>query len=80
MMGKTLKQLNVYNAYGVNVIEIRRIAKQGAALRKVEQFALADVELQTETCFTSAVRPNVLTCSLPKMPCCRKNRMRPLPD
>ena len=48
MMGKTLKQLNVYNAYGVNVIEIRRIAKQGAALRKVEQFALADVELQTD--------------------------------
>lgn len=46
MMGKTLKQLNVYNTYGVNVIEIRRIAKQGAALRKVEQFALADVELQ----------------------------------
>lgn len=47
MAGKTLKALNVYSRYGVTVIEIRRTAVQGGTLRKVEQFALADVELQS---------------------------------
>lgn len=47
MAGKTLKELNVYSHYRVTVIEIRRTAVQGGTLRKVEQFALADVELQS---------------------------------
>lgn len=47
MVGKNLKQLNLNHNYGVTVIEIRREAKQGG-LRKVEQFALADVEIQAD--------------------------------
>lgn len=43
--GKTLRQLNVHQAYGVTVIEIRREATQGG-LRKIEQIALADVQLE----------------------------------
>ena len=46
MVGGTLKQLDVHGRYGVNVVEIRRTASQGGGtLRRVEQFALADVEL-----------------------------------
>ena len=46
MVGGTLKQLDIHGRYGVNVVEIRRTASQGGGtLRRVEQFALADVEL-----------------------------------
>lgn len=80
MMGKTLKQLNVYNAYGVNVIEIRRIAKQGAALRKVEQFALADVELQTDDVLYLSGSPERINLLIAENALLPQNRMRPLPD
>lgn len=46
MVGGTLKQLDIHGRYGVNVVEIRRTASQGGGtLRRVEQFALANVEL-----------------------------------
>lgn len=46
MVGGTLKQLDIHGRYGVNVVEIRRTATQGGGtLRRVEQFALANVEL-----------------------------------
>ncbi len=48
MVGKTLRELEIHSRYGVTVIEIRRVASGGrGALRKVEQYALADERLQT---------------------------------
>lgn len=49
MCGQTLKELNIRSRYGVTVIEIRRTGKQGGkALAGVEQFAMADVQLQPD--------------------------------
>ncbi len=44
--GQTLKQLDIHGRFGVTVFEIRRSGSQGMSIRKVEQFALADVALQ----------------------------------
>lgn len=46
MVGHTLRELDVHVRYGVTVIEVRRFAKQGGALRKLEQFALGTEPLE----------------------------------
>ena len=46
MAGHSLRELDIYGRYGVNVVEILRTGPQGMALRKVEQFAMGDVALQ----------------------------------
>lgn len=45
MAGHSLRELDIYGRYGVNVVEILRMGSQGMALRKVEQFAMGDVAL-----------------------------------
>lgn len=48
MLGHTLKQLGVHSRYGVTIIEIQRKGQASGPLQQVEQFALADVELQAD--------------------------------
>lgn len=44
-IGQTLKQLDIHGRYGTAVIEIRRISQENG-LKKVEQYALGDVEIE----------------------------------
>lgn len=46
MAGHSLRELNIRERYGVNVIEVRRTVKQpGGAISRVEQYALGKVTL-----------------------------------
>ncbi len=47
IIGTTVRELNIREAYGLNVIEVRRISSgRNNPLKKVTQFAVADVKLE----------------------------------
>lgn len=46
LVGHTVRGLDVYGRYGITVLEVRRVRQErGQLLKRVEQFAAADVEL-----------------------------------
>ncbi|MFV3038041.1 TrkA C-terminal domain-containing protein, partial [Klebsiella pneumoniae] len=46
VVGQTVKALDIHGKYGVTVIEVRRThSERGALLKRVEQYAVADVQL-----------------------------------
>ena len=46
LAGHTVRGLDVYGRYGITVLEVRRVRQErGQLLKRVEQFAAADVEL-----------------------------------
>ncbi len=48
LVGHTLKELNVHQLYGINVIEIRRGMKQSRPMHRVEQYTLANVAIEAD--------------------------------